>query len=237
MIMSESAPASHLPSATSRRVLLAGATGLVGRELLRQLLEDATVGEVRALTRRPLSRGDLLGRAGHRAGDERLQVCEVDFDRLDRHVELFDVDWMCCAMGTTIRKAGSKAAFRQVDFDYPFKLAQLARAQGAHQLMLVSALGANADARIFYNRIKGELEDALAELGYRSVCVARPSLLAGERGEFRLAERLGLALGWLMPDHYKPVHAAQVAAGLLSAARDERPGWHVLSNVHLRGMR
>ncbi|MEJ5896719.1 NAD(P)H-binding protein [Aquabacterium sp. G14] len=234
--MSASAPAPHSASAP-RRVLLAGATGLVGRELLRQLMADPTVGEVRALTRRPMSRGELLGRSGHRPGDERLQVCEVDFDRLDRHVALFEVDWVCCAMGTTIRKAGSQAAFRQVDFDYPLHMAQLARAQGAHQLMLVSALGADADSRVFYNRVKGELEDALAELDYRSVCVARPSLLAGERGEFRLAERLGLALGWLMPDHYKPVHAAQVAAGLLSAARDERPGWHVLSNVHLRGMR
>lgn len=231
--MSASAPS----SSERRRVLVAGATGLVGRELLHQLLADPTVGEVRALTRRPMSRRELLGRAGHPAGDERLQVCEVDFDRLDRHVALFEVDWVCCAMGTTIRKAGSQAAFRQVDFDYPFKLAQLARAQGARQLLLVSALGADADSRLFYNRIKGELEDALAELEYRSVCVAQPSLLAGERGEFRLAERLGLALGWLMPDRYKPVQAAQVAAGLLSAARDERPGWHVLSNVHLRGMR
>ena len=117
---------------------------MVGRELLRQLMADPTVGEVRALMRRPMSRGELLGRSGHRPGDERLQVCEVDFDRLDRHVALFEVDWVCCAMGTTIRKAGSQAAFRQVDFDYPFHMAQLACAQGAHQLMLVSALGADA---------------------------------------------------------------------------------------------
>ena len=101
--MSASAPAPHSASAP-RRVLLAGATGLVGRELLRQLMADPTVGEVRALTRRPMSRGELLGRSGHRPGDERLQVCEVDFDRLDRHVALFEVDWVCCAMGTTIRR-------------------------------------------------------------------------------------------------------------------------------------
>lgn len=233
MVMSASDPLSLPP----RRVLLAGATGLVGRELLRQLLDDPLVGEVRALTRRPLSRRDLLGHAGHPAGEERLQVCEVDFDRLDRHTALFEVDWVCCAMGTTIRKAGSQAAFRQVDFDYPFQMAQLARAQGARQLLLVSALGANADSRVFYNRVKGELEDALAELAYESVCVAQPSLLAGERGEFRLAERLGLVLARLMPERYKPVQAAQVAAGLLSVAREERPGWHVLNNAVLRGMR
>ena len=164
-------------------------------------------------------------------------MCEIDFERLDRHTELFEVDWVCCAMGTTLRKAGSRAAFRQVDFDYPFQMAQLARAHGARQLLLVSAMGADADSRVFYNRVKGELEEALSELDYESVCVAQPSLLAGERGEFRLAERLGLALGFLMPERFKPVQAAQVAAGLLAVARDERPGWHVLSNTLLRGMR
>ena len=230
-------PVSLATSSPPRRVLLAGATGLVGRALLHQLLADPMVGEVRALTRRALSRSELLGRGGHPPGDERLQVCEIDFERLDRHTELFEVDWVCCAMGTTLRKAGSRAAFRQVDFDYPFQMAQLARAHGARQLLLVSAMGADADSRVFYNRVKGELEEALAELDYESVCVAQPSLLAGERGEFRLAERLGLALGFLMPERFKPVQAAQVAAGLLAVARDERPGWHVLSNALLRGMR
>lgn len=230
-------PVSLATSSPPRRVLLAGATGLVGRALLHQLLADPMVGEVRALTRRALSRSELLGRGGHPPGDERLQVCEIDFERLDRHTELFEVDWVCCAMGTTIRKAGSRAAFRQVDFDYPFQMAQLARAHGARQLLLVSAMGADADSRVFYNRVKGELEDALSELDYESVCVAQPSLLAGERGEFRLAERLGLALGFLMPERFKPVQAAQVAAGLLAVARDERPGWHVLNNTVLRGMR
>ena len=230
-------PVSLATSSPPRRVLLAGATGLVGRALLHQLLADPMVGEVRALTRRALSRSELLGRGGHPPGDERLQVCEIDFERLDRHTELFEVDWVCCAMGTTIRKAGSRAAFRQVDFDYPFQMAQLARAHGARQLLLVSAMGADADSRVFYNRVKGELEEALSELDYESVCVAQPSLLAGERGEFRLAERLGLALGFLMPERFKPVQAAQVAAGLLAVARDERPGWHVLNNTVLRGMR
>lgn len=220
-----------------RRVLVLGATGLVGKALLLQLLADPMVSEVRALTRRTVSRGELLGRGGHPVGDERLHVCEVDFDRLDRHTALFEVDWVCCAMGTTRSKAGSKAAFRQVDFDYPLQMARLARAQGARHLMLVSAIGANADSRVFYNRVKGELEEALAELDYDSVCVAQPSLLAGDRDEFRLAERLGVALGCLLPERYKPVQASQVAAGLLSVVREERPGWHVLSNTMLRRMR
>lgn len=228
----------NLPtSSPTRRVLLAGATGLVGRELLRQLLADPTVCEVRALTRRPVSSAALLGEDVAGSHDTRLRICEVDFDRLDQHVHLFDVDWVCCAMGTTRRKAGSRAAFHRVDFAYPLQVAQLARVYGAHQLLLVSALGANATSRVFYNRVKGELEEAVAALGYDSVCVAQPSLLAGERGEFRLAERLGLGLAFLMSERYKPVQAAQVAAGLLSAARDERPGWHVLGNAALRRMR
>lgn len=117
------------------------------------------------------------------------------------------------------------------------QIAQLARAQGARQLLLVSAVGANASSRVFYNRVKGELEEALGELGFESVCVAQPSLLAGDRSEFRLGERLALLLSGLMPSRYKPVQAAQVALGLLSVARTERPGWHVLSNTVLRGMR
>ena len=230
-------PVSLATSSPPRRVLLAGATGLVGRALLHQLLADPMVGEVRALTRRALSRSELLGRGGHPPGDERLQVCEIDFERLDRHTELFEVDWVCCAMGTTLRKAGSRAAFRQVDFDYPFQMAQLARAHGARQLLLVSAMGADADSRVFYNRVKGELEEALSELDYESVCVAQPSLLAGERGEFRLAAPPGRARGFRRPERPPPAPAAQVAAGLLAVARDERPGWHVLSNTLLRGMR
>ena len=141
-------PVSLATSSPPRRVLLAGATGLVGGALLHQLLADPMVGEVRALTRRALSRSELLGRGGHPPGDERLQVCEIDFERLDRHTELFEVDWVCCAMGTTIRKAGSRAAFRQVDFDYPFQMAQLARAHGARQLLLVSAMGADGKEQV-----------------------------------------------------------------------------------------
>ncbi|RZI83491.1 MAG: NAD-dependent epimerase/dehydratase family protein [Rubrivivax sp.] len=207
-------------------VLLVGATGLVGQQCLQLLAQDPAVGEVRALVRRPLA-VDL----------PKVEVCVADFDRLESHTEWLEADWVFCALGTTIAKAGSQAAFRQVDFDYPLQVAQLAKAQGAKRFMLVSALGANPKSRVFYNRVKGELEEAIAALGFESVTFARPSFLAGERAEVRLGERIALKFGWLMPELYRPVQARQVAQGLLNAAKTAPPGVNSLSNLALRRQR
>lgn len=206
--------------------LLVGATGLVGQQCLQLLVDDPAVGLVRALVRRPLP-----------ALNPKVQVCVADFDRLEDHADWLAVNWVFCALGTTIAKAGSQSAFRRVDFDYPLQVAQLARAQGARHFLLVSALGANARSRVFYNRVKGELEEAIMALGFESVTFAQPSLLAGDRAEVRLGERIGLALGWLMPARWRPVQARQVALGLLNAAKAARPGLQVLSNIELRRAR
>jgi uncharacterized protein YbjT (DUF2867 family) len=211
-------PAPALPTA-----LLVGATGLVGAQCLRLLAQEPAVGAVRVLVRRPLP-----------AASAKVQVCVADFDRLASQPDVFKADWVFCALGTTIRKAGSQAAFRQVDFDYPLQVAQLAKAQGASRFMLVSALGADARSRVFYSRVKGELEEAVAAIGFESVTFARPSLLAGEREEVRFGERVGLAFGWLMPERYRPVQARQVAQGMVDAARAGRPGVHALNNIELR---
>jgi uncharacterized protein YbjT (DUF2867 family) len=219
-------------------VLLAGATGLVGQQALRQLLADPAVRELRALVRRPMTPDQLLGgSAAAQAGLHKLRICVAHFDRLEAHADDFDVDWVFCALGTTIKQAGSQAAFRQVDFDYPLQIAQLAKAQGAQRFMLVSALGAQARSRVFYNRVKGELEEAIRAIGFDHVSVAQPSLLAGERAEVRLGERIGLKLAWLLPERYKPVNVAQVAAGLIASGQAGLPGWHLLSNTALRRMR
>ena len=163
--------------------LIAGASGLVGGECLRRLLASAAYSTVTIVTRRPL--GDV-------AGHPKVREIVIDFARLDSVKAELRADHVFCALGTTIRKAGSQAKFRQVDFDYPRRLAELTLRNGAKHFSLVSALGASSKSGVFYSRVKGELEDALSELDYESVCVAQPSLLAGERGEFRLAERLGL---------------------------------------------
>lgn len=218
-------------------VLLVGGTGLVGHELLCRLLADPDIGEVRALVRRPVSAEALLRMAPQAMpGVGKLRIGVIDFERLAQHAEWFDADWVASTLGTTIAQAGSRPAFRRVDLDYPLAVMQLARAQGARRAMLVSAVGARATSRVFYNRVKGELEEAVRGLGFEHVSVAQPSLLAGARPTFRLGERVGLALGWLMPSPYKPVAARQVAAGLLASAKAGEPGWHVLTNTALRGM-
>jgi uncharacterized protein YbjT (DUF2867 family) len=211
-----------------RVVLVAGATGLVGRELLRLLSAESGIGEVRALVRRP-----LIVR-----GDSKVRECRVDFDRLDAHPGHFrGVDAAFCALGTTIKAAGSQEAFRRVDFDYPLAVAKAARAAGATHFLLVSALGASARSKVFYGRVKGELEDAVTRLGFPAVTIARPSLLLGDREERRPGEELGKKIGWLFPERWRPVEAASVALSLVRAAQRAAPGVESLENRALRAAR
>jgi uncharacterized protein YbjT (DUF2867 family) len=133
-----------------------------------------------------------------------------------------------------MRQAGSAAAFRRVDFDYPVALARAARARGARHFLLVSALGADPASRVFYNRVKGEVEAAIITLGFRSVTIARPSLLLGRRTEPRLAEQLGKVLGVLAPPRWRPVPASRVARALVDAAKRDAPGVRILENRELR---
>jgi uncharacterized protein YbjT (DUF2867 family) len=206
-----------------RSVLIAGATGLVGRECLRQLEVDAGVSRIVAITRRPLT--DV---------SSKVEVHVVNFDDLDAHRGVFSVYQVFCALGTTIKTAGSEAAFRHVDYDFPVALARLGREQGATNLLLVSAIGASAHSRFFYNRVKGELEDVIRTLGYRSVTIVRPSLLLGERKEFRLGERIAMLVADIVPKKYRPVEARAVAAALVDAARADTPGFHVIENSEIR---
>ncbi len=203
-----------------RGALLAGATGLVGHALLARLVDDPDYTRVVALARRPL---DLR--------HPRLVVTVVPFDRLDA-VALPSIDDVFCCLGTTIKAAGSQAAFRKVDHDYPLKIAELGLAAGASQLLLVSAMGADPNSRVFYSRVKGELEDAAAKLGFRTVIALRPSLLAGERAEFRAGERTALALlaplRFLVPAAYRPVDATAVAAAMHALAKRQLAGRHVV---------
>jgi len=208
-----------------RIALVAGATGLVGRKCLRILSNDAAVEEVRALVRRPLS-ADLTG--------PRVRQYRAAFDEVLNNPDWFHVHWVFCALGTTMRKAGSQGAFRRVDYEYPLAIAKLALAQGACHFLLVSAVGANARSNFFYNRVKGELEDAVRALGYPSVTIARPSFLLGKRQEWRFGEELAKRLGWILPSRWRPVHAAQVATALVNAAHESKPGVQILENATLR---
>ena len=205
-------PTASATAAPPRRsVLLAGGSGLVGRELLDGLLADAAVATVHVLGRRklPLEHAKL---AQHL----------VDFQAL---TGLPWVDEAFIALGTTIKVAGSREAFRAVDFDAVLAVAQAAKTAGATRLGVVSAMGADAHSRIFYNRVKGEMEEAVRALRFESLVIARPSLLVGDRARLGQPVRPGEAIGerlshWLapvIPRHYRPIAARQVARALLQA--------------------
>jgi uncharacterized protein YbjT (DUF2867 family) len=207
-----------------RSIVLAGASGLVGRESLNLLLAAGAWSTVTALVRRALP---------DRGHEPPLRVAVVDFEHLDGAGHLLAADQVLCALGTTIRTAGSQAAFRRVDFDYPLQLAELALSHGAGHFLLVSSAGANARSRVFYSRVKGELEEAILRLGYRSVTIVRPSFLLGAREEFRPGEAIMKRVGFLLPRAYRPVQARSVAAALVEAARADRPGTRILENPTL----
>jgi uncharacterized protein YbjT (DUF2867 family) len=212
---------------TPRTALLAGATGLVGRALLSLLLASEHYRTVRVLLRRT---------SANVQADPKLKIREVDFTRLP--ATLPTVDDVFIVLGTTIKIAGSEAAFRQVDFDFVVNVARAARAAGATRLAVVSALGADAKSRIFYNRVKGEMEVAIAQLGYELVVIAQPSMLLGDRAALgqppRSAEiwaaRLLAPLGWIVPKSVRPIPANAVASALLAAILDPKPGVHVLKS-------
>ena len=191
-----------------RTVAVAGATGLVGRRLVQRLCADPRVGVVHALVRRPLTEMH-----------PKLQPLVVDFAALPA---LPPIDEVYLALGTTIKVAGSQAAFRAVDFDANLAVAHAALAAGARRAGLVSALGASAQSPVFYNRVKGELEDALAALPFDRLVIAQPSLLLGDRASLGQPERhferwMRGQSSWLaplIPRHWRPIAAADVAAAL-----------------------
>lgn len=208
-----------------RRALVAGATGLVGRELLPMLLASRRHAHVQVLVRRPTA--DL-------PPDPRLAVQVVDFQSLP---SLPPVDDVFIALGTTIKVAGSQAAFRAVDFDAVVNTAVAARQAGATRLGVVSAVGANASSGVFYNRVKGEMQEAVSALGFDSVVFVQPSLLVGDRTKLGQPVRSGEVwgarlLGWL-PRSVRPIAARQVAQALLREVGRGQPGVRVLRSGQL----
>ena len=207
-----------------KKIWLAGATGLVGNLCLEMLLADPAVGTVVVAGRR----------APNRVHAKLRFVATERFDDLAAAMEHDRPDAVLCALGTTIKKAGSQAAFREVDQVYPLRLAEAAVAAGVGVFGIVTAIGASAQSRIFYNRVKGALEQALAALSLPTVHVLHPSLLLGQRAEPRPAERLGLLFAgvWGLVcigpwRKYRPIRAEQVAQALARVSHDTRPGWHV----------
>jgi uncharacterized protein YbjT (DUF2867 family) len=207
------------------KLLLAGATGLVGSHVLAQALADPRIDAVIAPTRRALP------------AHPKLLAPTVDFEALPEDAPWWAADAAICALGTTIGKAGSQDAFRRVDHDYQLSVARLASRYGTPSFVLNSALGANPGSRIFYNRVKGELERDLAGLDFASLTFVRPGLIGGEREESRPAERAALVLlgilGPVLPRVWRINPAKRIAAAMIEAAIAGTPGTHVVSSAEL----
>jgi uncharacterized protein YbjT (DUF2867 family) len=206
-----------------RTALVAGATGLIGGHVLQRLLADVAWSQVVTL--------------GRRAAPERHAKLEqriVDLGALEAVGDLPRADDVFCCLGTTIKQAGSQEAFRRVDHDYVVGLARAGVRAGAAQFLLVSAVGADPKSRIFYSRVKGETEADVRKLPYRAIQIFRPSMLLGERTEFRLGERVAMLLAPLGTlalvgplRRYRPIEAASVARAMVQIAKEAPRGPNV----------
>ncbi|MFO1395162.1 MAG: NAD(P)H-binding protein [Steroidobacteraceae bacterium] len=195
--------------------MIAGATGLVGGELLKQLLEDDRYQKVIVVTRREL---------GLRVRHPKARQVVVDFSKLEKHAEDLRADHVFCTLGTTIAKAGSQAEFVKVDLEYPLRLARVTLRQGAKHYSIVTALGASKSSPFFYSRVKGSVEQELQAMGWPSLALVRPSVIAGERDERRPAEKLSQALLRYAPATWRSVPAADIAACMVEIAVREPRG-------------
>ena len=196
-----------------RSALLVGATGLVGSLVLQRLLDVSAYRSVTVWARRPL--------AMHAAG---LRTETFDFEDMASHK--LEAEAVFCCIGTTMKHARTREGFRRIDHDHPVALAKAAARGGAKRLLVVSSLGADPRSRVFYNRVKGEMEAEVAAAGVPATIFFRPTLLRGQRDEFRLGERIGLAIGDLLGPllgKYRPIDADLVATAMIKAALKSLP--------------
>lgn len=214
-----------------KSVLLAGASGLVGSHCLHFLLEDNYYERIILLSRSPLD---------FNRKDQRVAEHIINFDTPGIFDQLVKADHIICTLGTTIKKAGSKEAFMKVDFSYPVEIARAAFRNGAEEFLVVSSLGADPKSRIFYNSVKGRMEEAVSSIGFKSLTIFRPSLLLGSRKEFRLGEEIGKSISKLLsfsiPAKYKPIDAHEVAGAMVFTAKANPPGRHVIESGRIRKM-
>ncbi|WP_397455668.1 oxidoreductase [Pseudomonas versuta] len=206
---------------TPQHILLAGATGLTGEHLLDRLLNEPTITRVLAPSRRPLAKHPHLENP---VGDPSVFLPELKGR----------VDIAFCCLGTTIKLAGSQEAFRAVDHDMVVAFAKRAREMGARHLIVLSAIGADPKSSVFYNRVKGEMEQSLRAQDWPQLTIARPSLLIGERTEPRLTEQLVAPLSRLIPGKYHGIEACQLARALWRLALEEQNGVRVVESDELR---
>lgn len=200
---------------------------MVGSECLKLLASDTAFERVVVLTRRSLQS----------AYSPKVECHHVNFDDPKSFTPYLNVDAVICALGTTIKKAGSQEAFRKVDYEYPLMFAKLARGAGADHFLLVTSMGSSTKSSNFYLRVKGELEDAVSVLGYPSLSIFRPSLLLGPRNEFRLGELINQkvfgAISFMIPRSVRPIPASKVALAIVERAKSGAAGTKIVTNAEM----
>lgn len=207
--------------------LLAGASGLIGSQLLELLVKHDAYSSVVAISRKPLS-----------VTHPKLNNVVGELSAISTVLQSIKADDVFCCLGTTMRKAKTKEAFRAVDYDAPLALAQVSKQNGACKYLLVSALGANKNSSIFYNQVKGEIEEAVNKIGFDSYHILQPSLLTGPRQEQRAGEEAAQTFykifGFLIPKKYASIESVKVARALIAFAQQTDNGQHIHSSAEMQ---
>lgn len=208
----------------SKTALVAGGTGLVGRHLVDLLVEAKEFDEISVLVRK-----------GSTCQFKGVSVHELDYNHLSDVKSLLRADSVFCCLGTTMKKAGSKEQFQRVDFTYPYELARLSLENGCRQFNIITASGANSKSMFFYNKIKGEVENALSKLEFQNINIFRPSLLLGQREEQRIAEKVGAAVAKVINPllvgglkKYRAIQAETVARAMINVSLENRKGLQII---------
>lgn len=205
---------------------VAGASGLIGGHLVDLLSQHPDYQKVVALVRKPC--------AAYWSTQPSVEQWVVDFPRLAKLIRQEPVDDLFCALGSTTRKTPDKKAYYQIDVQYPLDFAALGIGHGARFYGLVSAYGANPNSLSYYFKMKGELEQTIRQQAFNHIAIAQPGMLRGQRGEFRLAEKIGGQLASFLPGNYKAIQAKDVAAALIQAANSGAQGTEILSSKFMQ---
>ena len=206
-----------------KTALIAGATGLIGKELVNKMLQSNQYSLIYLISRKPCG-----------IVNEKIHEIVIDFGQMEQINLEIQVDEAFCTLGTTMKQAGSREKFRKVDLEYVLSFARLAKTAGASKFLVISSMGANPKSSVFYNRIKGQAEEGLRNLEFKYLVILRPSLLLGKRPEPRFAERLGAifmkAFSFLIPDNYKAIEGSRVAEKMLEMAGNSNEGVTVVES-------
>jgi len=207
-----------------KTAIVLGATGLIGKKVTEHLLKNDNYSTVIILVRKPLN-----------INHPKLKQHIFNYDAIDN--TLLKGDDLFCCLGTTIKTAGSKEAFRKVDLDYVVNVAKASKVNGINHFAVISAMGANKNSTVFYNQIKGEMEESIKAVGFNSTYIIRPSLLLGDRKEFRFGELIGkffmITLSFLIPKKYRAIYDVQVAFAMIHFMNQTERGFFVKENDEL----